>query len=111
MTDTILIYGASDDLVEVQGCRGAEEFSHYDQGPWRADLIAPNGEQMRVHVLFDGCWHVAVGQVDEDVPLPQWPLRFEQGQRGDGSPGYSVVLCVDAPDGTRLTNVSGGGSS
>ena len=98
---TIRIYGGSDDLVEVEGCKGADEFGAPLSGGrlWRGDLIAPDGGSLRVHMIYDGCWHVAVGQVDDGVPLPAWPLRFETEQ------GYSTVLVVDAPEGTRLTNV------
>lgn len=100
----ITIYGASDDLIEVEGCLGADEFNSYEHGPvmWRGDLIAPGGvEAMRVHAVFDGCWSVAVGQVDEDVPLPSWPVTVRQHR----SIPYSTVVEVAAPDGTRLDNV------
>lgn len=94
----ITITGASDDLVEVEGCKGADEFTYPSQGPWRGDLVAPDGAQLRVHVMFDGCWHVSVGQVDEDVSLPDWPMTFSQSSK------YATELCLEAPDGTRLTN-------
>lgn len=100
---TIRINGASDDLVEVAGCKGADEFTYPSQGPWRGDLIAPDGGQLRLHVfLSDGCWQVAVGQVDENVALPDWPLSFRQES------SYAVELAVEAPDGTRLTNTGPG---
>lgn len=105
----IKIYGASDDCVEVEGCDGADEFNVYGtdtKGPvmWRGDLIAPGGtEVLQVHALFtpDGCWHIAVGQADESIPLPSWPMKIEQHR----SLPYSALLTVDAPAGTRLTNV------
>lgn len=94
----IKISGASDDLVEVEGCKGADEFSYPAKGPWRGDLISPDGGQVRVHVMYDGCWHVAVGQVDEDVALPAWPMSFHQAS------SYATELRVEAPEGTRITN-------
>lgn len=99
----IKIYGASDDLVEVEGCEGADEFNTYEGGKvmWRGDLFAPNGEQMRAYALYDGCWHVAVGQVDERVPFPSWPVRHEQSDVVK----YSTAVVIDAPDGTVLENV------
>lgn len=103
----IRIYGASDDLVEVEGCEGADEFNVYGE-PWRADLVAPGGEVMRVHVHYDGCWHVALGQADESIPFPDWPVEFKQHR----SLPYTVVATISAPDGTRLDNISpspGGG--
>lgn len=95
----IEMYGASDDLVEVEGCKGADEFQHY-KGIWRGDLVAPDGDSLRVHIFYDGCWHVSAGQVDEEINFPDWPMSFRQE-----AAGYSVVLTIEAPDGTRLTNV------
>lgn len=102
----ITIYGASDDLVEVSGCEGANEFN---ADRWQGDLIAPGGtEQMRVHCWYDddGCWQVGVGQVLEDVQLPAWPVTITQAPAmNPDNPGYSALLSVDAPEGTRLENV------
>lgn len=99
----ITIYGASDDLVEVYGCDGADEFNTYERSAlmWHGDLRAPDGTAMRVNVLYDdgGCWSVAVGQVDEDTPFPAWPVVHRQ----EGS--YSTAAVVDAPEGTELVNV------
>ena len=117
----ITIYGASDDLVEVSGCEGADEFNVYgDDGKvhWRGDFVASDttGEagRLRVYAIYDGCWHFSVGMVDEGDHLPPWPFVIRQGkgmtpgaragtERYESS--YSVVLTVDAPAGTRLDNV------
>lgn len=100
----VVIYGASDDLIEVEGCKGADEFTAPEDGHlWRGDLVAPDGASLRVHTWYDGVWHVAAGQVDEDMPLPGWPVRFANGDHR--VPSYSTGLLIDAPDGTRLTNV------
>jgi hypothetical protein len=103
----ITIYGASDDLVEVDGCEGADEFG-VDR--WHGDLIAPDGSQMRVHCWYgdNGCWQVGVGQVDEDVQLPAWPVTITQAPAmNPDNPGYSALLTIDAPEGTRLANIEG----
>lgn len=106
----ITIYGASDDLVEVEGCEGADEFYAGSGDRWQADLIAPGGTvAMRVHCWLDidGCWQVGVGQVTEDAQLPAWPLSITQATAmNPDSPGYSALLTIDAPEGTRLENVS-----
>ena len=52
------------------------------------------GGLMRVRALYDGCWSFAVGQIDEDFPLPDWPIRIRQSDRVV----YSVLLEVDLPD-------------
>jgi hypothetical protein len=98
----VTIYGASDDLVEVTGCDGADEFTHYN-GIWHGDLIAPDGWAMRVHAYYDrdGCWQVGAGQVAEDTALPDWPVQLVQPGTGP-VPKYSTGLTVEVPDGTRL---------
>ena len=97
----ITIYGASDDLVEVDGCEGAGEFG---TDHLVANLIGPGAtEQLHVTCWYDdnGTWQVSVGQVSEDVPLAPWPLRIRQGVEGTES-DYSAVLEIDAPAGTRI---------
>lgn len=105
----ITIYGTSDDLVEVGGCEGADEFSVDDEDRWQGDLVAPGGaEQMRVHCWYDrdGCWQVGLGQVLDDVQLPAWPVTITQAPAmHPANPGYSALLSIDAPAGTRLENV------
>lgn len=103
MSLAVTIYGASDDLIEVEGCKGADEFSAYanDLAVWGGDLIAPDGTQMRVYAIYDGCWHFSVGQVEEDVRLPGWPVQILQHESG-----YSTLLRIEAPDGTRLAFTS-----
>jgi hypothetical protein len=100
----ITIYGYSDDLVEVSGCKGADEFNTNN---FEADL-APAGEggQMTVYCRYErsGCWSVGIGLVDEDVPFPNWALSIRQGRREDEAV-YTAVLEIDAPEGTRLVNV------
>jgi hypothetical protein len=104
----ITIYGASDDLVEVAGCEGADEFN---SDHWSGDLAPPGEvEQMRVHCWYDkdGCWQIGVGQVIEDNPLPPWPISITQAPAmNPDDPGYSVLLTIDAPEGTRLVNIQG----
>ena len=103
----ITIYGASDDLVEVDGCEGADEFyvANVDDGKvcWHGDLVAPGGtEQLRARAIYDdGVWSIALGQTDDGVPFPAWRNDTEQAPRTD----YSAAVVIDAPAGTRLTNV------
>ena len=106
----IRIYGASDDLVEVEGCPGADEFNSYESTivMWRGDLRAPDGSFMRVHALYDGCWSFAPGMVGEDHPFPAWPFMITPHQGFEDSTfkvPYTVLLEIDAPDGTELVNV------
>lgn len=100
----ITIYGASDDLVEVAGCKNADEFNSSD---WHGDLCGPDGT-MRVHARYEnhGCWSVGVSQVDEAYPLPGWPVTITQAPAmNPDNPGYSALLSIDAPEGTYLTGL------
>lgn len=101
----ITIYGASDDCIEVVGCEGADEFYVDGKGQWQGDLVAPGGTgQMRVRAEYDpdqsGCWVISLSQTDESVPFPDWGNGVEQATNG-----YSTLVRVDSPEGTRLTNV------
>lgn len=98
---TITVSGASDDLVEFEG-HISDEFTVLPNDHWTGDLVAPNGEQLRVHAHYDGCWSVGVGQTDEDIPLPPWSLSLAQHRSTD----YSTALTIEAPDGTELLNIS-----
>lgn len=98
---TVKFYGASDDLVEVEGIPGADEF-------WCDTTCAPFayatfvvGGKVRVRAIYDGCWSFAVGQVDEDLELPAWPIRITQ----HADPSYSVLLEIDVPDDTSVMRV------
>jgi hypothetical protein len=101
----ITIYGASDDLVEVEGCEGADEFC---TDSWQADLVLDAANQMRVWCWYDidGCWQVGVGQTDESVQFPAWPITITQAPAmNPANPGYSVLLSIDAPEDTKLVNI------
>ena len=106
----IVIYGASDDLVEVRGPGVDEEYSALGDATnnWHADLIAPDGAQMRVHAAYErnGCWSVGASPLDEDeAPFPDWPVTIRAYNASNGESSYSVVLEVGAPEGTKLVNV------
>lgn len=96
--------GASDDLIEITGPDGADEFNVHGPGQimWSADVVDPDGSPViRVLVLLlddNGCWHVAAGQVDEDTPMPDWPISIRQ----DPTCSYAAELQIDAPDGCTL---------
>jgi len=115
------IYGASDDLVELEGIgelvRKCPECGHDIDEPSRAVVGHSSGEfgsgdlmvvvggvdgapGIRVRVRYGrfgvGCWSAEVCQIDEDVPIP-WPVSIKHSVRG-----YSVVVEIDAPDGTPV---------
>jgi hypothetical protein len=103
----ITINGASDDLIQVEGCEGADEFYLSSAGGWQGDLVGPDpADQLRVWCWLDddsGAWQVGVGQVLEAVPMASWPVKFSQDPNG-----YSARLTIEAPEGTRITNIRPG---
>ena len=44
-----------------------------------------------------GCWLIGIQQVEEDVPIPEWPMRFETADNG-----YSPRLIIEAPEGVEI---------
>lgn len=90
---TAIFYGASDDLIEIEGVKGADEFGpSTDRQPYMASFNLSG--KMRVHVIYDGCWSFAIGLVNEGIPLPDWPVRITQHD----DPFYSMHLEIDVPD-------------
>lgn len=97
----ITIYGASDDLVEVTG-HIDDEFGVGSNGVWEGELIAPSGEGLRVSIVYTsaGTWSAGIAPLDEDVPLPLWPVGLEVAETG-----YSTAIGITVPEGTTLTEV------
>lgn len=98
----VTIYGASDDLVEVTGAID-DEFGVGLNGVWEGVLADPHGEGLRVSIVYTsaGTWSAGVAPLDEDVPLPQWPVGLEVAETR-----YSTALSITVPEGTTLTEVS-----
>ena len=101
----ITIYGASDDLVEVDGCEGADEFPGDE---WFGDFVAPDGSSMRVSASYGSgactsCWEIGVSQTCDESQLPGWPVTITQAPAmNPDNAGYSPLLTIDAPEGTKL---------
>lgn len=92
---TVSIYGASDDLIEVSGIPGADEFASY-KTPIDFAIWHSTGE-MRITAIYgtNGCWSFALGQTGEEESFPDWPVRITQHERG-----YSTLVEIDVPDGS-----------
>lgn len=96
----ITIYGASDDLVEVEGAI-VDEFEAY--GQWRGRLQAPNGQTLYLYAEYgaagaDTEWLLGI---TNSATYPSWPIRFSERQDRAGDP----AIIIDVPDGTKLTEV------
>lgn len=107
-TKVFRIYGASDDLVETEGVPGCDEFEAWgtDGGVNASFILSGPDGSMRIVAMYApanrcGCWAFAPMQVEEGEPFPSWPLRIRHVERR-GEPGYSTVLEIEVPDGTRL---------
>lgn len=94
---TVSFEGASDDLIEVEGCDGGDEYGVWNNGDsykGTFTLVEGNEPRMNVHAFYDGCWSFGIGMVDEDVALPDWPTRL----KSPGGRGYTTRLEIDIPD-------------
>ncbi|MBL5919736.1 hypothetical protein I7V28_01120 [Lelliottia amnigena] len=96
MAKELTFYGASDDLLE---CEGAirEEIGCFNR-PGIYHLKSAEGElQVVGYYLDSGLWNIGVSQVDENAPLPAWPVTYSMREHG-----YSVQLTITVPDDTSL---------
>jgi hypothetical protein len=110
---TYVIYGASDDLVEVEGAI-REEYNCWDEHgaqltlAYEVDTDHMRGG-VRVHVKYElsGCWSVGISPLDEDIPIPaDWTFELRPGSepRDDVSAGrYTAVLFATVDDDVSLT--------
>lgn len=94
-TRTLSFWGASDDLFECDDSvgRATEEIGCYDApGIYRItrgdEGLFVTGHYAPGNVV--GCWSVGVMQLDEDKPLPDWPITIS-------AKGYSAVVTVAVP--------------
>lgn len=99
-----LFDGYSDDLVEVtvfvDGVKSRTVEYDAISGSWEARLEAPDGSALLVHAAFtrNGTWSLGVAPVDDDTPIPPWPINVGQSPECV----YSARLAVTVPYGTRL---------
>lgn len=95
--------GASDDLIHVSPFDHLDEVNaidgKVDGDPWYCDLSDPEGHEVRVTAIYDGCWSFAVGLADEDDVFPEWPIKVRQSE----TTSYSVELEIEVPDGTTAS--------
>lgn len=85
MSSTVTLYGASDDLIEIEGdVSGCDEYNAEDEH----FVLVGTEAKVRVRVWFTrrGVWAIAVAPCDEDVPM--LPVQIT------GS-GYSARAVVD----------------
>lgn len=103
----IRIYGASDDLVEVEA-DGPDRGDEYDAGAGGVCLLVGTEDAgVRVHMIYGarGTWKATIDLVDDQKPIP-WPVRVENAPvNGTNEGPYSVMACIDCPIGTPWKKV------
>ncbi len=105
MTRLLQFYGASDDLFEIDGGRGGEP-DEIDPSSCVKIMDGEVGMIVTAHYApadAAPCWAIGICQIDQDQPLPDWPIKFTTGAP---SRGYSVVLNVEAPDTAVMTELT-----
>lgn len=90
----IIIYGASDDLVEIEGAI-SEEFDIYEAST--VVLESPEGEAMHVDIQYRREWEISIGTMTGYL-TPSWPIRFGERPYSDSDP----AVYIDAPAGTTV---------
>lgn len=98
---TITIYGASDDLIEVEG-EFTEEFQAY--GETKLRVIAPDGDSLIVIGEFgaedgESEWTL---RVMNGETWPSWPMHFTERPDREGDP----ALVIEVPAGTIVKQVN-----
>ena len=110
----LLIYGHSDDLVEIEENGEANPRARTDGEPDEIpagsrndvvlqllDTVEHEGLVVVCHYAPRGtvpCWAIGIGQLDEGLPLPAWPIRYRTDAEWVKAHGYSVGLEIEAPD-------------
>lgn len=97
---TLTIYGASDDLVEVEGEFG-EEFGAYNG--WRGRVVSPDGDSLIVTAEYgkpgaEAEWTLGI---ENTGTWPAWPFHFADRPDREGDP----ALIIDVPPGTIVKEI------
>lgn len=104
---TLKFYGHSDDCFEIDGTTRDEpdEIGCFD-GSVTVTLIDANGDGLQVVGSYakphnTGTWMFGISLLDEDKPLPSWPIRFSTFENN-----YSPLVEIDVPDDVVVKEVS-----
>jgi hypothetical protein len=93
---TIKIYGASDDLIEVEGlCYDGNEYNAKVKGVFAGTLAIRDGaNHVSVHCIYAGSWAFAVCPQGGDFDELPWDVRYSFGKNTP----YSQTVEIDVPD-------------
>lgn len=97
----LLIYGASDDLIEFEGAI-REEFNV--SGTWKGMIESPDGRRLVIAASFGQSlsdWQISVANAD--TPFPDWPMHFTTRPDREDDP----ALIIDVPAGSFVHALRG----
>lgn len=99
---TLVFQGYSDDTFGELECFGITVDNYANQKPIQCHVKSSEGELLVVGQYakshLTGCWVIGISMIDENVPIPNWPIRFLPVKEG-----YSPILEIDVPDDVTLT--------
>jgi hypothetical protein len=100
-----MIYGASDDLVEIEGLDGGDEVNCMGGG-CRVKLGTRETGGCIVVMRYggDGVWSAEVGQLGDGIPIP-WAISLATYHPSEKPIGehYTVATLIDCPASTPVT--------
>ena len=107
---TLKFYGASDDLFEVEGTKAGEPDEIGSFNSITAVKIANDHAGLIVVGVYaahddmpkgmPGCWTIGICPLDEDIPLPDWQMKWSLSDLG-----YSPLLAIETPDDARVSQI------
>mgnify|MGYP000980233642 CR=1 FL=1 len=100
----IKIYGASDDLVEIEAGDKSDEIGCYDN-PAIIEITDIIGQGARFIVEYGAgdkpVWRIGVEPLHEDIPIP-WQIEMKLAPRG-----YSTLAVISAdPNNVTIEHVN-----
>ena len=87
----VTIYGASDDLVEIEGDINEEWYANDEDG---MSLAFGDGTILDVQYDKFGIWRVSVGHKGS-ATLEKQEALGDEGRREDGKPAYSEIVTLE----------------
>ena len=93
---SIKIYGASDDLIEIEGsCKGCDEYGTGGSGPLMGKITLSSGDDVvMIYCIYVGSWAFAVCPQSGDYDRMPWDVVYSFGS----DTSYSQTLDISVPD-------------
>jgi len=98
----VTFQGASDDLVEIDGAPGADEFNVYDQhgyaGTWQIKSAGDLDPKINLYVdaYYRGTWSFAARMVEEGAAFPEDLMILTT--TNDTIDDYTTMMWIDTKD-------------